>query len=205
VGGGIVPALGASRTRLISATGALVVAGTLGGLPAALGGNRRPVLIALALVGLGAAVVALVGRFGAAWWSVAALGTEYAVFLLGRGTPDARAPIVGIALFLLPELIDRSNQAGFGERPSRTRRVVEVGALCLAALAVGALVVMVGQLGARGGVIFPIVGTVAAVGLIGLVLPLVRRAYTPGAGDGARRSARSGLMAPTDGGGRSVR
>jgi len=162
---------------VITAGGALAIAGTLGILPAAYGGERRPVLVVLGAIGLVAALIALVGGVTATWWCVVALGSEYAVFIFGRDALDVRAPLVGGGLLVLSELIQWSRQtrSPVWEAWTSRRHLVDLAMLWPGSLVVGSIVLGTAALGGPGGLLLAIVGAIASGAILGLVLALARR------------------------------
>jgi hypothetical protein len=106
-------------------------------------------LAALTVIGV-VTVITLAGRSAATWWAVAALGTEYAVFLFGRHT-DFRAPT---------ELVHWSLKARSSVRieTGMNLRHIDLGMPWLSSLALGLLIVAAGAIGVHGGLPLAIVG-----------------------------------------------
>lgn len=150
----------------------------LGALPAAYGGTAQGLLAALASMGVVATLIALFGRARITWWAVVALGAEYAIFIVGRESIDVRAPIVGASLLVLAELIHWSLRARTllrDEARTSDRQLVDLGALWLGSLAVGALAIAVGDLGNPGSIGLTVAGVVASGATLVLILMLARR------------------------------
>jgi hypothetical protein len=182
VGGGGIQTFSADRTRIATAAGALAIAGILAALPVVYGGDRRRILAAFAVAGIIATVSGLAGKVAATWWAVAILGAEYAVFVLGRSTVDVRAPVVGAGLLVLAELAQWSLRARVSVRSDTgmgTRQLVDIGVLWLGSLALGSLVVAVGDVGGPGGLGLVVAGIVACSATLGLVFSLTRRRPGP--------------------------
>ena len=148
----------------------------LGALPAIFGGDRGEVLVALAVVGAGATVLALLGYMSLTSWAVGALGLEYAVFIFGRQTIDFRAPIVGGALFVLSELIQwyHERHLASDDRETRRRRLSDIAMTSLASIAAGSLVLLAGVRG-PGSVVVAVIGLVASVATLALIWVLAAR------------------------------
>lgn len=112
-------------------------------------------------------------------WAVAGLGGEYAVALLLHGrTLDPQAPLAAAALFVIAELAYWSVELAaptVDEEGALGRRAVIVAAGGLAALVVGAALLVLSALPARGGVALDAVGVAAATGAFALVAWLARR------------------------------
>jgi hypothetical protein len=163
---------------VITAAGALAIAVVLGLLPAAFGAERIGLLAALGGIAVITTLIALAGNVAAIWWSIATLGAEYAIFVFGREPIDVRAPIVGAGLIALAELVQWSLRARVSvsdEIGMSVRQLVDLAALWLGSLALGSLVLAVGDLGGQGGLELTIAGVIASGGTLGLVLVLSRR------------------------------
>jgi hypothetical protein len=113
-------------------------------------------------------VITLAGRSAATWWAVAALGTEYAVFLFGRHT-DVRAPIVGAGLLALAELIHWSLRARSSARieTGMNLRHIDLGVPWLSSLALGLLIVVAGAISVHGGLPLAIAGVLGSDAVLG--------------------------------------
>lgn len=203
MGGGTIQAIGSARARLVVAAAAVAIATVLGALPAVFGGDRQRLLITLAIVGVGATLLALSGFVAFTWWAVASLGAEYTVFILGRQAVDFRAPIVGGSLFALAELIQWRD----GDRPTgetRVRRLADLGMMSFASVGVGTLVLVAGM-GGPGSIVVTVVGLVASVAMLALIVVLAIKApagVSPegsggdgGAADGLTRGSSDGTAA----------
>ena len=148
----------------------MAIATVLAALPAILGGDRRQVLVALAIAGVGATLVALLGYVSFTGWAVAALGVEYGILLFGRPAIDFRAPVVGGALLVLAELIQWQHdwRLASGERGERNRRLSDVAMVSLASVAVGSFVLLAGGR-EPGSIAIAAVGLVASVATLALI------------------------------------
>lgn len=148
----------------------------LGALPAIFGGDRGEVLVALAVVGAGGTVLALLGYMSLTSWAVGALGLEYAVFIFGRQTIDFRAPIVGGALSVLAELVQwyHERHLASDDREARRRRLSDIAMTSLASIAAGSLVLLAGVRG-PGSVVVAVIGLVASVATLALIWVLAAR------------------------------
>jgi hypothetical protein len=145
----------------------------------AIADDRLPQIVA----GVGAAgwvvtLVALVGRWPSLLpWGIVGVGAGYTVFLSLRGaTVDARAPIVGAALFAAAELAFWSvePQRGWSEPAVLVRRVLFVCVGALGTALVGALL-LVAVAGTSGGVGYEAFGVGAAVLTLAIVAVLTAR------------------------------
>ena len=138
-------------------------------------------LLVLALGGLGTAALGAAlarDRAGVVVWAVLAVGAAVAI-ALSAGSGGARAPIYGAALLAVAELAYWSLEARIG-RPAvggiEARRVALVSGLVAGGLAVGAIVVSVGQADPGASLVLEAAGVAAAVAAVALVLVLSRRA-----------------------------
>jgi hypothetical protein len=177
------PAPGRARTRLACGLAATAVAAGLALAP--LAGARGPVRQALAwLAGLGlvlaaAAALRLPSLLAPA---LVVLVAEHAVVWVGRSDRvDAAAPLVGAGLLLYAELASWSGEARplvRDERPVLAARAGVVAASTLAALALGAVILLVAAVPAGGGLARLAVGVAAATGTLALVAVLARPTST---------------------------
>ena len=177
------PAPRRARTRLACGLAATAVAAALAVAPlAAVDGPLRE---ALAWV----AALALVLAAGAALRAGSLLGpalvvllAEYTVVLVHRGDRvDAAAPLVGAGLLLYAELAGWAREARpqvRDERPVIHTRAIVVAASTLAALALGALVLLAAALPAGGGLARLAVGVVATTLTLALVVLVARPTST---------------------------
>jgi hypothetical protein len=172
VGGGDIQAIGPARVRLITALAAIALAAALAVGPVVGSGDRRPLLLGIALVGMLATLIAVAGWVGATWWAVIAFGAEYTLVLVGRGSVDLGAALVAVGLFLLAELTLWSVDARapiVEDARSVGRRLIQLGALSLIAAALGALIVSAGRLGPSAGLSLTLVGVAGSVGILVLL------------------------------------
>ena len=177
------PAPRRARTRLACGLAATAVAAALAAAP--LAGVQGPARQALAwLAGLGlllAAVAAL--RLGSLLApALVVLVAEHTLVLVRRGDRiDAAAPLVGAGLLLYAELASWAGEARRlvrDERPVLAARAGVVAASTLAALVLGALVLLVAAVPAGGGLARLAVGVAAATGTLALVAVLARPTST---------------------------
>jgi hypothetical protein len=107
---------------------------------------------------------------------------EYTVVLVqGGGRVDAAAPLVGAGLLLYAELASWAREARpqvRDERPVLLTRAIVVAASTLAALALGALVLLAAALPAGGGLARLAVGVVATTLTLALVVLVARPTST---------------------------
>jgi hypothetical protein len=149
-----------------------VLAGGLA-VASAVAGDRPRVgwLWALASVGVVAIAVALLGRAGAAWWGVIALGGEYTVLRIGRPV-DIGAAYVAMALFVLAELVlwslDARSRVVEETEPTR-RRLYHVTVLGLGTLVLGSLIVSAGRIGAGPALTRTLAGVLCAIAILVVV------------------------------------
>ncbi len=142
----------------------------------ALAASRLPWLHAgIAVAALVTLAIGLVVRRAALLlWALVLLGGSYALWLgLGTHALDQRMPIVGAGLLLTAELAFESLEPEVG-RPESTvvlARAIALVLLMLAAVAAGALVLVMASIPLSGGVVITALGAVAAV----LALALIAR------------------------------
>jgi hypothetical protein len=139
-----------------------------------------PLVAAVGIAAILLLLAALVGRWAALVpWALAVAGAEYAAFLVIReATIDPYAPLYGGGLLLVAELAYWSigrDVPGEGEGLG-ARRVSLTLAVVLAAGGVGGLVLTMAQLRVNGGLLLELLGVAAAVGALGVVGYLARRA-----------------------------
>ena len=173
------PAPRRARTRLACRLAAVAVAAALALLPVAQTGDPlRPLLGWLA--GLGLLLAA-----GAVWQPAALLGPAltvllagYAVALLGLGgRVHAWAPLVGAGLLLFGELACWAREAHplVREEPAATgTRLAVLAASVVAAIGLGALVLLAAGLPAGGALARLGVGVLAATATLALVAAVAR-------------------------------
>jgi len=110
---------------------------------------------------------------------VVVLGAEYAAMLAVEGNVlDARAPVLGAALFAIAELGYWSlelRDAVADEPGTYLRRLGLLSGLTLGALALGELMLVFVDLSERGGIAIEAVGVVAAVAALAIVAASGRR------------------------------
>ena len=114
--------------------------------------------------------------------AIVALGSAYAALLaVDGGVLDARAPVLAAALFAIAELGYWSlelREAVADEPGTYLRRLGLLSALTLGALALGELLLVLVDLGERGGIAIEAVGVVAAVGALAIVAATSRPTTT---------------------------
>jgi hypothetical protein len=164
----------------LALTGGVVVYSTAAG-------SRLPEVVAgVGVAGLLLVILALAGRWPSLLpLGLAGVGAAYAVYLsLRSGTIDARAPVVGAAVFAAAELAYWSiePQEGRAERAVLVRRVALVGTGALGTAILGSVLLLAAG-GGSGGLVLEGIGVVAAVLLLAVIAFLAAR---PG-------SARPGL------------
>jgi hypothetical protein len=177
------PAPRRARTRLACGLAATAVAAALAAAPlAAAAGPLRPVLAWLAGLGLLLAAAAALRLPALLTPAMVVLVAEYTAVLVGHGgRVDPAAPLVGAGLLLYAELATWAAEARprvRDERPVLTTRAVVVAASTLAALGLGALVLLVAALPAGGGLARLAVGVAAATATLTLVAVLARPTST---------------------------
>ena len=113
-------------------------------------------------------------------WSLASLGTAYAIALLvhGAGVDDA-APLVAVGLLVCGELAAWSIDERFAIRAERavvTTRAGALAGLAFGSLAAAALVIALASASTGAGLAWTVLGAAAAVGVVGIAVALARRA-----------------------------
>jgi hypothetical protein len=149
---------------------------------AAVTGPLRGALAWLAGLGMLVAAAAALRTGALLGPALVVLLAEYGVVLAGRGDRiDAAAPLVGAGLLLYAELASWAREAHPRVRDDRgvlaTRAVVVAGS-ALAALALGALVLLAAAVPAGGGLARLAVGVVAATATLALVALVARPTST---------------------------
>jgi hypothetical protein len=182
------PAPRRARTRLACGLAATAVAVVVAVAPlAAVSGPLREALAWLAGLAVALAAAAALRTGALLGPALVVLLAEYAVVLAGRGDRfDAAAPLVGAGLLLYAELASWAREAHPGVRDDRdvlTIRAVVVAATALAALGLGALVLLAAAVPAGGGLARLAVGVAAATATLALVA-LVARPTSTRAGRG---------------------
>ena len=177
------PAPRRARTRLACGLAATAVAAVLALAPlAAVTGPLRPVLAWLAGLGLALAAGAAVRVGSLLAPALVVLVAEYTIVLVHRGDRiDAAAPLVGASLLLYAELASWAREARprvRDERPVLAARAVVVAASTLAAVGLGALVLLAAALPAGGVLARLAVGVAAATGTLALVAVVARPTST---------------------------
>jgi hypothetical protein len=177
------PAPRRARTRLACGLAATAVAAALALAPlGAVSGRPRDALAWLA--GLGLLLAA-----GAAWRFGSLLGpalivllAEHTILWVRRGDRvGAAAPLVGAGLLLYAELAGWAREARPGVRDERrvlATRAAVVAASTLAAMALGALVLLAAAVPAGGGLARLAVGVAAVTGTLALVVVVARPTST---------------------------
>jgi len=129
-------------------------------------------------IAVGALVVLTTGmvlrRSALLLWALVALGGIYAVWLgIGTHALDQRMPIVGAGLLLTAELAFDSLEPEVGRPEANVvlARAIALVLLVLAAVAAGAVVLLMAAIPLSGGVVVTALGAVAAV----LALALIAR------------------------------
>jgi hypothetical protein len=173
------PAPRRARTRLACGLAATAVAAVLALAPlAAVHGALREVLAWVAGLGLALAAGAALRLASLLAPALLVLLAEYTVVLLRRGDRvDAAAPLVAAGLLLYAELASWAGEARRlvrDERPVLSSRSAGLTASTLAAVAVGALVLLAAAVPAGAGLTRLAVGVVAT-GLTLVVVAVVAR------------------------------
>ena len=172
MGGGSIEARGTSPVRVATAAAALGLA-TLLALVSALGsGDRAGWLWAFGAVGVLATVVALAGWAAVTWWGVVALGAEYTLAQIGRGTVDVGAAFVAAGLLVLAELVMWSLDARsrvVNEAEVTERRVIQLGLLSLGTLVLGSSLVAAGTLARGAALARTVAGVLCSIGILAVV------------------------------------
>ena len=174
----VVPARRASRTRLSAGGCAAAALAAADGLALAQGGRFAGLAAAAAVVGIALLTAALALRLHPLLpWALAATGTAYLAGRAGHHAVDGRAAVVGALLLLAAELGSWSIEDDARIRAERAlvvRRLVAVGALVAAALAVDVVLLAAAAVASPAGVVLAAAGVAAAVTALALVLRLVR-------------------------------
>ena len=177
------PAPRRARTRLTCGLAATAVAAGLAAAPlAAVTGPLLQAMAWLAVLGLVLAAAAALGPGSLLGPALVVLVAEYAVVAArGGDRVDAAAPLVGAGLLLYAELASWAREASPRVRDERavlTRRAAAVAASTLAAVVVGALVLLAGALPVGGSLARLAVGVVAATATLALVTVVARPTAT---------------------------
>jgi hypothetical protein len=143
------------------------------GIATAVGGDGARVgwLWALALIGVLATAVALLGWAGATWWGLIALGAGYTVLRIGRPV-DVSAAYVAMALVVLAELAMWSLDARsrvLDEPEATRRRLINLAVLALGTLVLGSLIVSAGRIGHGPALTRTLAGVLCAVAILAVV------------------------------------
>ena len=177
------PAPRRARTRLACGLAATAVASLLAAAPlVTVQGPLRQALAWLAALGLLLAAAAAL-RLGALLApAMVVLVAEHTIVLVRHGDRiDAAAPLVGAGLLLYAELASWAGEARprvRDERPVLTARAAVVAASTLAALGLGALILLVAAVPAGGGLARLAIGVAAATATLALVAVLARPTST---------------------------
>jgi hypothetical protein len=106
-------------------------------------------------------------------WSLLLAGVAYAGATIAHGTHvDEAAPLVGAGLLLCAELSAWSLDERWpirAERGVSAARLTGIAALCVAGLAVSALVISLATASVGGGLIWTVLGAAAVVGVLVVV------------------------------------
>jgi hypothetical protein len=177
------PAPRRARTRLACGLAATAVAAVAAVAPlAAVTGPPREALAWLAGLGVALAAAAALRTGALLGPALVVLLAEYTVVLAGRdGRIDAAAPLVGAGLLLYAELASWAREAHPQVRDESgvlTARVVVVVAGALAALGLGALVLLAAAVPAGGGLARLAVGVAAVTATLALVALVARPTST---------------------------
>jgi hypothetical protein len=177
------PAPRRARTPLACGLAATAVAAALAAAPlVAVRGSLRQALAWLAALGLLLAAGAALRAGALLAPALVVLVAEYAVVVVrGGDRVDAAAPLVGAGLLLYAELASWAREARprvRDERPVLTTRAAVVAASTLAALALGALILLAAAVPTGGGLDRLAVGVAAATATLALVVVLARRTST---------------------------
>jgi len=180
------PAPRRARTRLACGLAATAVAAVLAAAPlAAVHGPLRQALAWLAALGLLLAAAAALRLGPLLAPSMVVLVAEYTIVAVrGGGRIDAAAPLIGAGLLLYAELASWAQEARpqvRDERPVLTARATVLAASTLAALGLGALILLAAAIPAGGGLTRLAIGVAAATGTLALVAVLARPTSTRGA------------------------
>jgi hypothetical protein len=177
------PAPRRARTRLACGLAATAVAAVAAVAPlAAVSGPLRGALAWLAGLGVALAAAAALRTGALLGPALVVFLAEYTVVLAGRGARvAAAAPLVGAGLLLYAELASWAREAHPRVRDDRgvlTTRAVVVAASALAALGLGALVLLAAAVPAGGGLARLAVGVAAATATLALVALVARPTST---------------------------
>jgi hypothetical protein len=177
------PAPRRARTRLACGLAATAVAAVVAVAPlAAVSGPLREALAWLAGLGVALAAAAALRTGALLGPALVVFLAEYTVVLAGRGARvAAAAPLVGAGLLLYAELASWAREAHPRVRDDRgvlTTRAVVVAASALAALGLGALVLLAAAVPAGGGLARLAVGVAAATATLALVALVARPTST---------------------------
>ena len=177
------PAPRRARTRLACGLAATAVAAPLAAAPlAAVHGTPRQALAWLGGLGLLLAAAAALRPPSLLAPAMVVLVGEYAIVLArGGDRVDAAAPLVGAGLLLYAELVSWAGEARprvRDERPVLTTRAAVLAASTLAALGLGALILLAAAVPAGGGLTRLAIGVAAATGTLALVAVLARPTST---------------------------
>jgi hypothetical protein len=177
------PAPRRARTRLTCGLAATAVAAGLAAAPlAAVTGPLRQAMAWLAALGLLLAAVAALRLGSLLGPALVVLVAEFAIVAVRGGDRiDATAPLVGAGLLLYAELASWAREASprvLDERPVLTTRAAVIAATSLAAVVVGALVLLAAALPAGGSLARLAVGVVATTAILALVAMVARPTAT---------------------------
>ena len=177
------PAPRRARTRLTCGLAATAVAAGLAAAPlAAVTGPLRQALAWLAALGLVLAAAAALWLGSLLGPALVVLVAGYAIAAVrGGGRIDAAAPLVGAGLLLYAELTAWAREASPKVRDERavlTTRMAVVAAGTVAAVVVGALVLLAAALPVGGGLARLTVGVVATIATLALVAVVARPTAT---------------------------
>lgn len=177
------PAPRRARAPLACGLAATAVAAVLALAPlAAVSGPLREALAWLAGFGLLLAAGAALRLPSLLAPALTVLLAEYAVVLVRRGDRvDAAAPLVGAGLLLYAELASWAREARpqvRDERPVLRARAVVLAATTMAALGLGAVILLAADLPAGGGLTRLAIGVAATTCTLTLVTLVARRTST---------------------------
>jgi hypothetical protein len=177
------PAPRRAHPRLICGLAATTVAAGLALAPlAAVSGPLREALAWVAGLGLLLAAGAALRVPALLAPALVVLLAEYTVVLVRRGgRVDAAAPLVGAGLLLYGELASWARESRpqvHDEPPVLAARAAVLAACVVAALGLGALILLAAALPAGGGLARLAVGVVAATGTLALVAVVARPTST---------------------------
>jgi hypothetical protein len=177
------PAPRRAGARLTCGLAATAVAAALALAPlAAVEGPWREALAWLAGAGLALAAAAALRAPSLLAPALVVLLAEYTIALVrGGDRVDAAAPLVGAGMLLYAELASWSREANPRVRDEGRvliTRAIGLAASVLAALGLGALVLLAAALPAGGGLVRLAIGVVAATGILALVAVVARPTAT---------------------------